>query len=163
MLWRISPPSERTRNTHRRTWRMRRSTRSRLDQPTLSIKSFLLGLSLSPLQGQAACCVHRIRVAPVLCSGVNPVWHLGGRWSGLKKFDFSRQISEKFRLSQVISHEKSIFQANLTKIFDFFQVISPKHFDSSREIYEKFRFLWKISQKFVFPGKIGHLQLLLGK
>src|SRR6218665_901146 len=46
----------------------------------------------------------------------------GGRGSGSKTFNFSNQISEKFR---------------------FFHLISQKKFD--------------------FPGKIGHLQLLLGK
>ena len=44
-------------------------------------------------------------------SGVNLVWNMGGRGSGLKNVDFSRQISEKFQL----------FSGNFTNKFRFFQ------------------------------------------
>ena len=54
-------------------------------------------------------------------------------FQAIKKIDFSRQISEKFR---------------------FLQANSQTKFDFSREISEKFRYFQAISQKkFDFPGK----------
>ena len=98
--------------------------------------------------GLCQCCERRG------ASGVNLVWNLGGRGSGLKKIDFSWQIFEICRFFQAISQKNPVFQANFTKKFDFFQAISPKHFNFFRQIYERFQFLEAISQKkFDFPGK----------
>ena len=48
--------------------------------------------------------------------------------------------------------------------FQFLQAISPKNFDFSLQIFEKFQFFPAISQKkLIFPQKISHLQLILGK
>src|SRR6218665_21712 len=57
----------------------------------------------------------------------------GGSWIRVKKFDFSRQISETFR---------------------YFQAISLKNFDFFQENFRKFRFLQAISLKnSISPGK----------
>jgi len=92
-----------------------------------------------------------------------------GSWTWVKKFWFSRKISEKFRFFQAIPQKKSIFQGNFPKNVRFsqvilqkistFQVKFPKNFDFfrqfpkiyrfSREISEKFRFFKAISQKII--------------
>src|SRR6218665_432234 len=62
----------------------------------------------------------------------------GGSWIRVKKFRFSREISEKFRFFQaIIFIKKSIFRTNL------FQAIPQKNS--------------------IFQAKIGYLQLFLGK
>ena len=124
-------------------------------------------------------------------SGVSMVWKLGGSlirakknrfFSGnfTQKIDFSgnfkkisifqgkfrknifRQFKKEFRFSRKIStfhrqfHTKNrFFRGNFRKLL-IFQVILKK-VDFSRQIFEKFRFFRQ------FPGKIGCLQLFLGK
>ena len=52
-------------------------------------------------------------------SGVNLVWNLGVMDPGQNNFDFSRQISEKFRFFQANFRKISIFPGKLMKNFDF--------------------------------------------
>src|SRR6218665_3292054 len=59
--------------------------------------------------------------------------------------------------------KKLISLGKFPKNFEFFQTISQK-IQFSRQTSEKCRFFQAIAQTiFNFPGKIGHLQLLLGK
>ena len=69
-------------------------------------------------------------------SDVNLVWNLKGRGSGQQNFDFSRQISEKFRIFQAISRKMSIIPGKFLKNFKFFQA-----------------HLWKIS---IFSGNFSN-------
>src|SRR6218665_3104451 len=62
---------------------------------------------------------------------------------GQKYFDFSRQISEKFRFFQVISLKNLDFSRKISEKFRFLQAISLKKFHFSRHISQKFRFFRK--------------------
>ena len=89
------------------------------------------------------------------------IW--GVVYPGKQNFDFSRQISEKFRYFQAISQKISTFPGKFSKNFDF-----------SRQIIKKFRFLQAnfrkitifqaiLKENSIFQAKIAYLQLLLGK
>src|SRR6218665_2939560 len=77
----------------------------------------------------------------------------GGRGSGAKKSDFSRQISKKFRLFQAISQ----------KNFDFFQKISQKNLDCSGKFNKTSDFFRQFKKMLISQAKIGHLQIFLSK
>jgi len=59
-------------------------------------------------------------------SGVNLVWKLGVVDPGQQSFDFSRQISKKFRFVQAILQKISIFSKQILKKFRFLQAILKK-------------------------------------
>ena len=67
------------------------------------------------------------------------IWfEIWGSWIQVKKFRFSRKISEKFRFfTGNFTNKKSIFQGKFQKNFDFFQAISQKNWFSG-QISEKF-------------------------
>src|SRR6218665_1448300 len=70
---------------------------------------------------------------------------------GQQNFDFSGQISEKFRFFQVISQN-----------FDFSRQIL-KNFDFSRQIFEEFQFFSGNLKKIDFPGKTCSFSATSGK
>src|SRR6218665_2226322 len=58
---------------------------------------------------------------------------------GQQNFDFSRQISEKFRFFQAILKKCRFFQANFRKI-SIFSGKFFRNFDSFRQFFKKVRF-----------------------
>ena len=108
-------------------------------------------------------------------NGVNLAWNLEGSWTRVKKFRFSRLISEKFRFFQAILQTKNqFFRANFRKISVFLQVISqkisifqvtflknfnflgnsPKYFDSLGNFRKSSIFSGNFTKKIDFSGHI---------
>src|SRR6218665_3046288 len=56
----------------------------------------------------------------------------GGRGSGSKKFDFYRQISEKFQFFQVILQKNIEFCSQISENFDFLQAIKKFDYPSKK-------------------------------
>src|SRR6218665_804188 len=54
-----------------------------------------------------------------------------GSWARVKKFRFSRKISEKFRFFQAISQTKNRFLGKISEKFRFFPGNFTKYFDFS--------------------------------
>ena len=79
-------------------------------------------------------CLHLMRFAAAAS-----IWfEIWGSWIRVKKFRFSRKISEKFGFFQAISQtKKSIFQDKFSKNIDFLGDFT-KDFDFSKQIFEEF-------------------------
>src|SRR6218665_485839 len=77
-------------------------------------------------------------------------------------FDFSRQISEKFRLAYTCNFTENIdFSRQIPEKFRFLQAISLKTFEFSRQISEKCRFLRKFKKFRFFRQKLAIYSYLL--
>jgi len=127
----------------------------------LHIGHSLQMLALKPMQFQKQfskanlCFKVMVNVVNFRSTGHSMSFKSSGLKSGLvvdpgqQNFDFSRQISEKFRFFQAISWKFSIFPGKFVKNFNFSGKFSI--------------FFTQFFKKFDFPGKIAHLQLLLSK
>src|SRR6218665_886615 len=90
-----------------------------------------------------------------------PAASMGESWIRVKKFQFCRKISEKFRFFQAIIFTKNRFLGQISEKVRFLQVISQKISIFQGKFPKNIDFFRQFPKKSIFQANICYLPLFL--